>query len=131
MKRPVRQKCGWFYSSESHYLVSHLQAPYLISLSSYSKPKAGGWWGGNAIFQASDSEEIMSEKSDINFVCIYAGILLHHFYSGLQTSPLHHVIPQEDPRKKRKVKMKVVQSCLTLCDPMDCSPPGFSVHGIL
>ena len=22
------------------------------------------------------------------------------------------------------------QSCLTLCDPMDCSPPGFSVQGI-
>ena len=21
------------------------------------------------------------------------------------------------------------QSCLTLCDPMDYSPPGFSVHG--
>ena len=25
----------------------------------------------------------------------------------------------------------VTRSCLTLCDPMDCSPPGFSVHGIL
>ena len=24
-----------------------------------------------------------------------------------------------------------VQSCLTLCDPMDCSWPGSSVHGIL
>ena len=23
----------------------------------------------------------------------------------------------------------VAQSCLTLCDPMDCSPPGSSVHG--
>ena len=23
------------------------------------------------------------------------------------------------------------QSCLTLCDPMDCSPPGSSVYGIL
>ena len=23
------------------------------------------------------------------------------------------------------------QSCLTLCDPTDCSPPGSSVHGIL
>ena len=23
------------------------------------------------------------------------------------------------------------QSHLTLCDPMNCSPPGFSVHGIL
>ena len=22
------------------------------------------------------------------------------------------------------------QSCLTLCDPMDCSPPGFFAHGI-
>ena len=24
----------------------------------------------------------------------------------------------------------VAQSCLTLCNPMDCSPPGSSVHGI-
>ena len=24
----------------------------------------------------------------------------------------------------------VVQSCPTLCNPMDCSPPGSSVHGI-
>ena len=23
----------------------------------------------------------------------------------------------------------VIQSCPALCDPMDCSPPGFSVHG--
>ena len=23
----------------------------------------------------------------------------------------------------------VAQACLTLCDPMDCSPPGSSVHG--
>ena len=26
---------------------------------------------------------------------------------------------------------KSLQSCPTLCDPMDCSPSGFSVHGIL
>ena len=26
---------------------------------------------------------------------------------------------------------KSLQSCLTLHDPMDCSPPGSSVHGIL
>ena len=26
---------------------------------------------------------------------------------------------------------KLLQSCPTLCDPMDCSPPGSSVHGIL
>ena len=27
-----------------------------------------------------------------------------------------------------KVKMKVAQSCPTLCDPMDCSMPGLPVH---
>ena len=26
---------------------------------------------------------------------------------------------------------EVAQLCPTLCDPMDCSPPGFCVHGIL
>ena len=25
---------------------------------------------------------------------------------------------------------KSLQSCLTLCDPMDCNPPGSSVRGI-
>ena len=25
---------------------------------------------------------------------------------------------------------EVTQSCPTLCDPMDCSPPGSSIHGI-
>ena len=25
---------------------------------------------------------------------------------------------------------EVAQSCPTLCDPMDYSPPGFSIHGI-
>ena len=29
------------------------------------------------------------------------------------------------------VKVLVAQSRLTLCDPMNCSPPGSSVHGIL
>ena len=37
---------------------------------------------------------------------------------------------------KQKVKVQVcfvclaAQSCLTLCSPVDCSPPGSSVHGI-
>ena len=27
------------------------------------------------------------------------------------------------------VHAKLLQSCLTHCDPVDCSPPGSSVHG--
>ena len=30
-----------------------------------------------------------------------------------------------------KVKVLVDQSCPTLCDPMDCNPPGSSIQGIL
>ena len=30
-----------------------------------------------------------------------------------------------------KVKVLVTQSCLSLCSPVDCSPPGSSVQGIL
>ena len=30
-----------------------------------------------------------------------------------------------------KVKVLVIQLCGILCDPVDCSPPGSSVHGIL
>ena len=29
------------------------------------------------------------------------------------------------------VKVSVAQSCPTLCDPMDYSPPGSPVHGVL
>ena len=30
-----------------------------------------------------------------------------------------------------EVQVVVTQSCPTLCDPMDCSPPASSVHGTL
>ena len=32
--------------------------------------------------------------------------------------------------RKVKSESEVAQSCLTLRDPTDCSPPGSSVHGI-
>ena len=31
----------------------------------------------------------------------------------------------------QRMCVKVAQSWLTLCDPMDCTLPGFSAHGIL
>ena len=31
---------------------------------------------------------------------------------------------------KAKSECEVIQSCPTLSDPMDCSLPGFPVHGI-
>ena len=34
-------------------------------------------------------------------------------------------------KTKSESESEVAQSCPTLCDPVDCSPPGSSVHGIL
>ena len=44
---------------------------------------------------------------------------------------------QKKKKSRRNIDIKiekeseVAESCLTLCDPMDCSLSGFSVHGIL
>ena len=32
-------------------------------------------------------------------------------------------------KKEKKKESEVAQSCPTLCDPMDCSLPGSSIHG--
>ena len=42
------------------------------------------------------------------------------FLERVQTSSNH----------ERKKESEVTQSCPTLCDPMDCSLPGSSIHGI-
>ena len=36
----------------------------------------------------------------------------------------------EEKAAKAPVKVLVAQSCLTLCDSLVCSLPGYSVHGI-
>ena len=41
-----------------------------------------------------------------------------------------HKCPSADEWRKTWYIREVTQSCPTLCDPTDCSLPGFSVHGI-
>ena len=49
------------------------------------------------------------------------GFSRQEYWSGL---------PFPSPMQERKSESEVAQSCRTLSDPMDCSPPGSSVHGI-
>ena len=42
-----------------------------------------------------------------------------------------HLYNEEAVLEWSVVKVLVAQWCLTLCDPVDYSPPGSSVHGIL
>ena len=43
----------------------------------------------------------------------------------------HKVLAFPERLRYACVPAKSLQLCLTLCDPIDCSPPGSSVHGIL
>ena len=36
----------------------------------------------------------------------------------------------QNVQKALCVRAELLQLCPTLCDPMECSPPGSSVHGI-
>jgi len=50
--------------------------------------------------------------------CLFVFLFLG---DGLDPSLLYNVMKESE----------VTQSCPTLCNPMDCSPPGSSVHGIV
>ena len=63
-----------------------------------------------------------------NPAALGAVTLLCHMHRelGLQQGHQRHFMPCASP-----LLCLVVQLYPTLCDPMDCSPPGSSVHGIL
>ena len=57
---------------------------------------------------------------------------------GNQGSACYEAQPERKKERKMSILLSskavlclVAQSCLTLCIPLDCSPPGSSVHGIL
>ena len=63
-------------------------------------------------------------------MCLLLVIDIEIFSTNLRIS-----VSEKDLRKKERKKVKSLTlwkwKCLTLCDPMDGSPPGSSVHGIL
>ena len=55
---------------------------------------------------------------------------------SIQAQIAHNIInwnanQEESLKDNKSVKDLIAQSCMTLCDPMDYSPPGSFVHGIL
>ena len=59
-------------------------------------------------------------------------LFLQHntFFSPLKTFLLAVLSPSNSHTLQQESESEVAQSCPTLCNPMDCSPPGSSIHGI-
>ena len=54
------------------------------------------------------------------------------FFSGSESfHNVHGVLPGRKAMTNLESESEVAQSCPTLCDPVDCSPPGSSIHRIL
>ena len=64
------------------------------------------------------------------FFDILNAALSQHHLLGFEIAQLefHHL--HYDSGSRMKSESEVVQSCLTICGPMDCSHPGSSIHGI-
>ena len=60
-------------------------------------------------------------------------LMIHCTHIGADVVALHPPgpAPSKDSMCMRSCTCSVAQSCLTLFNPTDCSPPGFSIHGIL
>ena len=74
------------------------------------------------------------------FICNIPPLIFKHLNLEFRNLPLqnsfslpsHFIVSKPFENKLREqLKVLVTQSCSALWDPMDCSPPGSSVHGIL
>ena len=67
----------------------------------------------------------------MSFVAIFFPSVRFNTGSNFGSHRLHFVFLSFSFAMCACMHAKSLQSCLILCNPMDCSPPGSSVHGIL
>ena len=73
-----------------------------------------------------------ARQASLSFTISQRLLKLLSIESVILSNPLVHCCPLLlSPSIHFCVCGKLLQSCLTLCDPMDCHPPGSSVYGIL
>ena len=91
-------------------------------------------------FRTMKSQSLNQKKHE----CPFKAIITNYFISGFQKRNISVIFlcladwmfeklkSWDSTLLDRGVRVcEFIQSCLTLCDPMDCSPPGSSVHSIL
>ena len=81
----------------------------------------------------SQSPESLRQVVNLASVWVFAFSLLFGVISTCcwHSFLLWYAFPQTGFWLSARVCAKSFQSCLTLCNPRGCSPPGSSVHGIL
>ncbi|CAI9173094.1 unnamed protein product [Rangifer tarandus platyrhynchus] len=75
---------------------------------------------------------LLSRLSHVR-LCVTPETAAHQAPPSLGSSRQEHWsgLPFPSLMHERRSESEVAQSCLTLSDPMDCSLPGSSIHGVL
>ena len=120
--------CTNLTASESVYsycgeAMTSLCTGHTSPLLSYSRPRLPH------PLSLTSSNPFFSCSSSAAYKCsILLPFLVPYIFHGTAQSPIN---PSQQVSLRDSVCVgSVTQSCLTLCDPMDCSPPGSSVHRI-
>ena len=71
-----------------------------------------------------NSSSKLTREAQVHLLIQCRGCRSRPWWSGYTS------FPEETSRTLVHVYVSVAQSCPTHCDPVDCSPPGSSVHGI-
>ena len=86
-------------------------------------------WSRGATYKSWGSGSKLPSNSDSS-IRAWGSLLI--IFGGFMTGSYNsELMDLRAPSQKMFMKVLVAQSCPTLCDPMDCSPPGSFVHGIL
>ena len=144
---PGLPHCRWILYQLSYKGSPHLHKPEGIRTNTSPSPRTGSWVSFLSGHPGAPEEENGMARvvgmSDFSFYILFLDnvfIIWSHSSMVLNVSqvlkylvPLTHIPLEESANillgEGWKWK-KVAQSCRTLCDPMDCSLPGSSVHGI-
>ena len=90
-------------------------------------------WLLSVVIRTLLSQGLTSDNGNSCAFCLLStlsGFTLAHPHLCLSLRGYHLQHPELRRMPEARGGRLVAQSCLTLCDPMDCSPPGSSVHGI-
>ena len=142
--------CHEFYKNFSHYLT-HLKRPWcwetlraggegnnrgwdsgMVSPTQWTRVwvDSGGWWwtgrpgvlGFMGLQRVGHDWVTKLNWTELSKYCLCSISLFSPLNSWWNVRPFHSTW--------KKSESEVAQLCLTLCDPIDCSLPGSSIHGI-
>ena len=87
----------------------------------------GTWWA--SVYGVAQSRTQLKRLSSSSSSIRYGDI--RRTYTTKEIFLMDKGLEYNSSPRRYESESEVAQSCSTLCDPLDCSLPGFSVYGIL